>query len=71
MAIARRPVLPIFEEVKRSDRRRLDELVLRAIGFDNKQEREVVLDKLYAAVTALVRARLKNSRQWAAGSLPK
>jgi methylase of polypeptide subunit release factors len=62
--LARRPVYSIFEEIKRADRRRLDELTLAAVGFRNKREREAILDQLYAAVVALVRARLnKNSSQ--------
>jgi type I restriction enzyme M protein len=56
--IAHRPVVSVFEEVKRADRRRLDELVLAAIGFANPRERRAALDELYAAVTQLVRARL-------------
>ncbi|MEN3335198.1 MAG: hypothetical protein V7641_4563 [Blastocatellia bacterium] len=55
--IAHRPIASVFEEVKRADRRRLDELVLAAIGFANPQERRAALDELYAAVTRLVRAR--------------
>ena len=57
-AIARRPVLSIFEEVKRADRRRLDELTLAAIGFTDKAERKNALDQLYQAMTKLVRARI-------------
>ncbi len=56
--LARRPVYSIFEEVKRSDRRRLDALTLEAIGFNKRSERESLLDQLYEAVTELVRARL-------------
>jgi hypothetical protein len=62
IALTRRPVYSIFEEVKRADRRKLDELTLAAIGFGNKPEREAVLDQLYAAVVELVRARLEKSR---------
>ncbi|HKP84697.1 MAG TPA: N-6 DNA methylase [Blastocatellia bacterium] len=57
-SIARRPVLSVFEEVKRADRRRLDELTLAAIGFANAAERKATLDELYEAVTKLVRARI-------------
>ncbi|HKS40878.1 MAG TPA: N-6 DNA methylase [Blastocatellia bacterium] len=57
-AIARRPVLSIFEEVKRADRRWLDELTLTAIGFTDKAERKNALDQLYQAMTKLVRARI-------------
>jgi hypothetical protein len=56
--IARRDVLSVFEEVKRLDRRRLDSVVLEAIGFDDEAERESLLDRLYDAVTEIVRLRL-------------
>jgi methylase of polypeptide subunit release factors len=62
-ALARRPVLSVFEEVERADRRRLDGLALAAIGLDNRSERERMLDRLYKAVTALVRERLVKSRR--------
>lgn len=62
-AIARRPVLSIFEEVKRADRRRLDELTLAAIGFADKAERRDALDQLYQAMTKLVRARIDKSKK--------
>ncbi len=62
-AIARRPVLSLFAEVQRADRRRLDGLVLEAIGFTDRTERNAVLDELYAAVTRLVRARIAKSSQ--------
>ena len=58
VALSRRPVVSIFEEVKRKDRRTLDSLTLEAIGFSEKSERESVLNQLYEAVTRLVRARL-------------
>jgi type I restriction enzyme M protein len=58
VSLSRRPVGSIFEEVKRKDRRRLDSLMLEAIGFSKKPERESVLDQLYEAVTKLVGARL-------------
>ncbi len=58
MAIARRPVLSIFEEVNRADRRKLDELVLMAIGFNKSRERKATLDELYKAAISLVRARI-------------
>jgi len=60
--ISRRPVYSIFEEAKRADRRRLDALILEAIGFDKKAERDEVLNQLYAAVIGLVRARVAKSR---------
>jgi hypothetical protein len=56
--LSRRRICSVFEEVKRSDRRRLDALMLEAIGFHDRSERETMLDELYQAVTALVRARL-------------
>jgi hypothetical protein len=59
--LACRPVYSIFEEVNRSDRRRLDALTLEAIGFSEKAEREAALDQLYEAVTELVRGRLARS----------
>jgi SAM-dependent methyltransferase len=57
--LARRPIFSVFEEVNRSDRRKLDNLVLTAIGFTARAEREELLDQLYEAVTKLVRARLE------------
>jgi SAM-dependent methyltransferase len=75
--IAHRPIASVFEELKRADRRRLDELVLAAIGFVNPPACRATLDELYAAVTRLVRARIGKSgsrkqeaggRQQAAGS---
>jgi hypothetical protein len=55
--LARRRVLSVFEEVQRADRRKLDELVLSAMGFRGK-ERNDVLEELYAAVVQLVSERL-------------
>lgn len=55
----RRPILSVFEEVNLSDRRKLDNLVLAAMGFTAQPEREELLDRLYEAVTKLVRARLE------------
>ena len=60
--LSHRPVGSVFEEIKRTDRRRLDALTLEAIGFSKGSERETVLDKLYEAVTELVRARLSRAR---------
>ena len=59
--IARRPVLSVFSEATSSDRRRLDSLVLEAIGFADKSEREDVLDQLRDAVIETVRNRLVRS----------
>jgi hypothetical protein len=61
--LSRRPVYSVFEEIKRTDRRRLDTLTLEAIGFSRVSEREAVLDQLYEAVTELVRARLAKGRR--------
>ena len=62
LALARRPVYSIFEEVKLADRRRLDALMLQAVGFSERSERENVMDQLRTAVTGLVKARL--SKAW-------
>ena len=61
VALSRRPVGSIFEEVNRADRRTLDALTVETIGFTKKSERESVLDQLYEAVTKLVRARIEKS----------
>jgi hypothetical protein len=61
--LATRRVLPASEEVERADRRRLDSLVLEAMGFGDRAERESVLDSLYSAVISLVRARLEKSKR--------
>jgi hypothetical protein len=61
LELSRRPVGSVFEEIKRTDRRRLDALTLEAIGFSKGSEREAVLDQLYEAVTGLVRARLSKA----------
>ncbi len=59
--LSRRPVYSVFEEIKRTDRRRLDALTLEAIGFSRVSERDAMLDQLYEGVTRLVRARLSKS----------
>jgi SAM-dependent methyltransferase len=61
LELARRPVLSVFEETKRPDRIRLDELMLEAIGFTDERERRETLRELYRAVTGLVRRRLEKS----------
>jgi len=69
--IAHRPIGSVFDEVQRADRRRLDELVLVALGFKEPTERRAALDELYAAVTRLVRARIEKavaSGQWPVAS---
>jgi SAM-dependent methyltransferase len=59
--LSRRPVYSVFEEIKHTDRRRLDALTLEAIGFNKRSEREAVLDDMYKAVSDLVRARLSKA----------
>lgn len=58
MEIARRSVRSVFEEISFRDRRRLDELTVEAMGIDDSRERRNVVDRLYTAVTNLVKARL-------------
>ncbi|MFL6215592.1 MAG: class I SAM-dependent DNA methyltransferase [Blastocatellia bacterium] len=67
MRLAHRPVLSIFDEAQRQDRRRLDELTLEAIGFRDRAERRATLGELYTAVTRLVRARIGKQRLEAGG----
>lgn len=62
LALSDRPVFSIFEEVKRDDRRLLDELVLAAIGFADAVERSAALRQLYEAATDVVRIRLAKSK---------
>jgi methylase of polypeptide subunit release factors len=57
-----RPVVSIFEEIKRADRYRLDDLTLRAMGFAKQAERAAILERLYLAVVELVGHRLAGSR---------
>ena len=59
--LSSRPIFSIFEEVNHLDRRKLDDLVLSAIGFSTRPEREALLDNLYEAVTKLVRERLEKA----------
>jgi methylase of polypeptide subunit release factors len=59
--LAARPIGSLFKEVELQDRRHLDELVLTAIGFDDEGERGEVLNRLYHAVSRLVRARISRS----------
>jgi hypothetical protein len=59
--LARRPINSVFEEVERADRRKLDDLTIEAIGFTDSLERADLLDRLYASITKLVRARLRKS----------
>ncbi|HKV41071.1 MAG TPA: hypothetical protein VJX67_17825, partial [Blastocatellia bacterium] len=53
-----RPIVSIFEETSMADRRRLDDVVLKVMGFDEELERREVLEELYDAATNLVRRRL-------------
>ncbi len=57
-----RPIGSIFEEIDMSDRRELDLAVLEALGFEDKREREMILEELYAAVWELVRSRLEKAK---------
>ena len=50
-----RPIGSIFEEVNQKDRRKLDQIVLEAIGLDPK----VFLPRIYQGLTELVRERLE------------
>jgi hypothetical protein len=63
-ALAKRPVMSLFEEVKRSDRRKLDHLVLLAMGFTDRDLRNSTLRQLYDAVVGLVRERLEKRLVW-------
>ncbi len=56
--MCRRQVLPIFDEVKQPDRQQLDDVVLEALGFSDRKEREQVRQQLYEAVTTLVQERI-------------
>lgn len=58
MKMAQRPIRSVFEEINLSDRRALDELTVEAMGITKAHERREVIDKLYAAVTSLVKTRL-------------
>ena len=60
--LSRRPVYPVFEEIMRADRQKLDALTLEAIGFSKRSEREAILNDLYEAVSELVRARLSKAK---------
>jgi hypothetical protein len=59
--LTQRSVLSIFEEAVRPDRRRLDELVLTAIGFADRSTRKATLEQLYAATIDVVKSRLSRS----------
>ena len=53
-SLLERPIKPIFEEVKMKDRQKLDSLVLKAIGIDQKK----YLKPLYKGLCELVRERI-------------
>jgi len=53
--LSKRPIKPIFEEVKMRDRQKLDRLVLKALGLDPKQ----YLKPIYGGLTELVRERIE------------
>jgi len=55
LKITKRPIKPIFEEVKMKDRQELDSAILEAIGLDPK----VYLPKIYEGLCELVRERLE------------
>ena len=63
-----RQIFSIFEEAKRADRRKLDDVVLAVMGFTNPVERAQVLQELYEAVTELVRSRLDRSHRAKSGA---
>ncbi|MBI2866477.1 MAG: SAM-dependent DNA methyltransferase [Chloroflexi bacterium] len=60
--IARRPILPVLEEVHQPDRQALDEAVLEAMGFSDAEEKAQVLVQLYNAVCDKVRKRFERAR---------
>jgi type I restriction-modification system DNA methylase subunit len=53
--LSKRPVKPIFEEVKMADRQKLDGLILQALGLDPKK----YLKPIYDGLTELVRERIE------------
>jgi len=55
LKITKRPIKPIFEEVKMKDRQELDSAILEALGLDPK----VYLPKIYEGLCELVRERLE------------
>ena len=57
-----RPTGGILDEINRSDRRELDLAVLEALGFEDEQEREMILEELYNAACDLVKSRLEKAR---------
>ncbi|MCF8163433.1 MAG: N-6 DNA methylase [Polynucleobacter sp.] len=63
MAICDRPILMIYDEVMREDRRRLDDAFLTCIGFDDPSERAEVLHVLQEQA-----CRMAWSRQAKAGN---
>ena len=63
MAICDRPILMIYDEIRREDRRRLDDAFLTCIGFDDPSERAEVLHELQEQA-----CRMAWSRQAKAGN---
>jgi hypothetical protein len=61
-SIAKRRALSIFEEITLPDRRRLDELAFKAMGFEGKRELKRLLEQMYTAVVEVVRRRVARSR---------
>lgn len=53
--LSSRPIKPIFEEVKMKDRRKLDSLILEAMGLDPQK----YLQPVYDGLTELVRERIE------------
>jgi hypothetical protein len=80
MAICERPILMIYDEVRREDRRRLDDAFLACIGFDDPTERAEVLLELQEQACRMVwsrQAKAGNTREarqsyddWVASALP-
>ncbi|MCJ7577452.1 MAG: N-6 DNA methylase, partial [candidate division Zixibacteria bacterium] len=56
-AIARRPILMVYDEVKQSDRQKLDNLFFDILGLTQQERQEV-----YDAVCELVRIRLEKAK---------
>jgi methylase of polypeptide subunit release factors len=65
-AICDRRILMIYDEVRREDRRRLDDAFLQCIGFDNPVERSEVLEELQDQACRMVwsrQAKAGNTRE--------
>lgn len=57
-SLRKRAILEIFDEITQPDRRKLDDVILKAMGFTDKAKREQVQAELYEAVCVLVQERL-------------